>query len=66
MGPKEENSQAVREEVTPSVWQRSCSTNMSLPLKTLPKFSPMALYSCGPRTYEDRSMDNRGTADDDC
>lgn len=42
MGPKEENSQAVRDEVTPSVWQRSCPTNMSLPLKTLPKCSPVA------------------------
>lgn len=33
MGPKEENSQAVRDDVTPSACWRPCPTHMSLPLK---------------------------------
>ena len=33
MGPKKENSQVVRDEVTPSVCRRPCPTHMSLPLK---------------------------------
>lgn len=55
MGPKEENSQAVRDEVTPSVVGRPCPTHMALPLKIYLNAAPP------PCVLAARGLAKRGT-----